>query len=290
MKKTCSILFLVLSATACGGNGPAAPAAVSPVETAQGAATAAGRVVSSIFGVVSDTGYRALNGAIVTVVDGPQAGTSTTADANGQFTLAGRFDRNTTFRAAKEGYVTAAQTWSCSGGADCQATAAPWLGFYLAPVSSPPVDVAGRYTLTFSADSACTDLPDEVRTRTYVASIAPSSSPNVPAGTSFAATVTGASFARGLDNFTVGVSGDYVDLWLHGGHDPALMEQLGPNTYLAISGNAAAAAGSAPLSNLSMPFDGWIEYSCAPGAGHACEGAVLRRCESSHHRLVLTRQ
>jgi len=293
MKKSVSMLFLIVSATACGSNGgPAAPAASSPVATAQGAATAAGRVVPGIFGFVSDTAFRALNGATITVVDGPQAGTSTTADATGQFTLTGSFDRRTTFRAAKEGYVTAAQTWSCSGGADCQATAAPWLGFYLAPLSSP-LDVAGRYTLTFTADSACMDLPDEVRTRTYTAAIAASASPNVPAGTSFTATVGGAAFVSGLDNFTVGVSGTYVDLWLHGGHDPALVEQLGPNTYLLISGNAAGAAGSAPLSSMSAAFDGWIEYcvtTTTPRAGHACEGTVLRRCESSHHRLVLTRQ
>ena len=292
MKKSCSILFLIFSATACGGNGPSAPAATVPVASGPGAA-AAGRVVSGIIGFVNDTGFRALNGATVTVVDGPQAGASTTADAYGQFSLVGRFDRTTTFRAAKEGYVTAAQTWSCSGGADCQSTANPWLGFYLASSSASPVDVTGRYTLTFSADSACTDLPDEMRTRTYTASIAPSASPNVPAGTSFTATVGGAAFVSGLDNFAVGVSGSYVDLWLHGGHDPALVEQLGPNTYLAISGNAAAEAGK-PTSNMSGAFDGWLEYcvtSVAPRVGHGCEGAAtLKRCESSHHRLVLTRQ
>jgi hypothetical protein len=52
------------------------------------------------------------------------------------------------------------------------------------------------------------DLPDEVRTRTYTASIAPSASPNIPAGTSFTATIGGSAFAGGLDNLTVGVSGN----------------------------------------------------------------------------------
>ena len=39
-----------------------------------------------------DTADRPLAGAIVDVVDGPQAGTSATSDTKGEFSLTGAFD------------------------------------------------------------------------------------------------------------------------------------------------------------------------------------------------------
>jgi hypothetical protein len=177
------------------------------------------------------------------------------------------------------------------------------LGFYLASSQAPPVNLAGDYTLTFIADSACTGLPDEVRTRTYQATIAPSSIRNIPADTSFKVTVAGASFLAGLADFGIGVIGDHVDLWLDGGHDPPLVEQLAPNTYLAFSGNATASV-AAPILSISASFDGWIEYcvmktpigsyyNCGTdNTGAVVMGQALARvhCESTNHRLILTRR
>ena len=44
------------------------------------------------------------------------------------------------------------------------------MSFSLAP-HGQSANIAGLYTLTFTADSACTNLPDEARTRTYAATI-----------------------------------------------------------------------------------------------------------------------
>ena len=43
-------------------------------------------------------------------------------------------------------------------------------------------NIAGLYTLTLTADSACTNLPDEARTRTYTATIVPGSRPTTFVG------------------------------------------------------------------------------------------------------------
>ncbi len=57
-----------------------------------------------IQGTVSDTAFRPLAGARVEVLDGPQAGLSTTANAQGEFSLTGTFDDGT--RSARPGTVT----------------------------------------------------------------------------------------------------------------------------------------------------------------------------------------
>jgi hypothetical protein len=259
--------------------------------------------VSGISGFVLDTGFRVVGGARVEVIDGPQAGMSSTVDATGTFSLTGTFDSTTRFRATKDGYVTATQTWSCSVDTCGGQGASPWLGFYLASSLAAPVDIAGDYTLTFIADSACTDLPDEVRTRTYEATIVPSSIPNIPADTAFKVTVAGASFLSGFADFGIGVVGDHVDLWLDGGHDPPLVEQLAPNTYLAFSGNATVSV-AAPISSISASLDGWIDYCVLKtpmGSHYNCgtdnTGAVVTgqavtraHCDSTNHRLILTRR
>jgi hypothetical protein len=262
---------------------------------------------TTISGFVLDTGFRPVADARVEVVAGsPQSGTSTTADAAGQFSLTGTFDSTTRFRATKDGYVTATQTWSCSVGT-CPGpqNARPWLGFYLASSLAPPVNIAGNYTVTFIADSACTDFPNEVRPRTYPATITRSSGPNIPADTSFKLTVGGAAFLANLNGFGIGVVGDYVDLWLDGGHDPPLVEQLAPNTYLAFSGNATASVGRLPMSSISTSLDGWIDYCVmkAPmGAFYNCGtsnttgepipglATTYAHCESKNHQVILTRR
>jgi hypothetical protein len=252
---------------------------------------------------VLDTGFRPLTGARIEVLDGPQRGATATADTAGQFVLSGTFDGNTRFRATKDGHVAATQVWNCSVPA-CAQGAKPWLGFYLNPTVTP-VDLGGEYTVTFIADSACSDLPAEARTRTYAATIARDSSagPNGSASTSMTATLRGGSFLGSLDSFPVGLAGDYADFWLHGGHDPAVVEQLAPNTYLAFSGNAPATVGTRPP-KLSMLMDGWIEYcvSSSPlgkfytcgkdGAGTVIAGAAITRarCDSPNHQLIWTRR
>ena len=277
------LLVLVQGLAGCGDSGSSsAPSAPSPV--AQGGPTPPAlptASVSRIWGYVLDTAFRPIADARVEVVDGSYAGLSTTTDAAGRFELAGTFDHTTRFRAAKEGHVAATQAWECSGVSCGAGDATPWLGFYLA-VLAPNVDIAGDYTLTVIADSACPDLPNEVRTRTYAATITPQSRPDLPANAGFDVTLSGATFLDRLDRFGIGVAGDVLGFWLHGGHDPSFVEQVEAGTYLAFSGSAAASVPASGVSTISASFEGWIEYYGA---------AVVRaHCESKDHRLILTRR
>ena len=298
------VLALTAVMWACGGCSssatPTSPSATAPVSQ-----TSRPPTPIQLTGFVLDSGFRPIAGARVEVVDGPQAGISATADASGQFSLTGSFDNVTTFRASADGYRGATQPWSCSVSECLGASGArPWLGFYLAPLA-PPVNIAGDYTLTFVADAACLDLPIELRTRTYAATIAPEDRKHIPANTSFALTVSGASFLGTFDSFTIGVAGDYLGFWLHGGHDPPVVEQLATNAYLAFSGNAAASLPSSSGSPISAAFEGWIDYcelKAPMGAYYNCgtsnwtgepipgQAVTYAHCESKNHRLILTRR
>jgi hypothetical protein len=244
-----------------------------------------------LIGFVSDSAYRPLAGATVEVVSGPQAGMSATADASGQFTITGDFDSSTNFRASIAGHRTATQPWTCATGASCPA-ARPYLAFYLAPLAAA-VNIAGDYSLTFVADPACTDIPSELRIRTYGATISPDSRQNMPAESSFLLKVSGRSFLPNLDSFRIGVAGDYVALFLDGGHDAPVVEQVTPDSYLAFSGNSAATV-SAP--STSMVFDGWIDYCpnspTAYSNQYGCQSNTAKyvHCQSSNHQLILARR
>jgi hypothetical protein len=295
MNRFAAILFLTLAVAACRDRQSVVPAVTAPSPLPLSP-------VALISGFVVDTASRPLAGATVDVVDGsPQAGTSTTSDANGQFSLTGAFVETSTFRATKEGYVAATQAWSCNspGTGICPGRSRPWLGFYLA-VLAPPVNIAGDYTLTFIADTAdarCADLPNELRTRTYAATITPGSRPNIPnipANTLFDVRVSGATFLVSNNGFYIGVAGDYLGIVL-GGDGPGLVEQVAPNTYLAFGGSAAASVGTSAVSTISTSFSGVIEhcelisgrfYDCSPSqpVAHATQ------CGSKNHRLILTRR
>jgi hypothetical protein len=290
------LLAIAQGLTGCSGSGaksPSAPTAGPTVASGAGS-SAADLVALDDSGYVLDTAFKRLSGVRVDVVDGPQAGTSMVSDASGQFPLTGPFARTNTFHVSKDGYIAATQGFSTSvpGGK-------PWLIVYLRPLA-PPVNIAGDYTLTFVADSACTDLPPEVRTRSYAATAVQGAS-----ATDFVLAAKGTSFLNGLAGFGIGVAGDSLGLWLHGGHDPTLVEQLAPNTYLAFSGVGAASVGSSTVSTISTAFDGWIDYcvmSRPMGSGYNCgtsnitgepiPGAAVTyaHCQSPNHRLTLTRR
>src|SRR4029079_18685054 len=99
---------LVIGASACGGNNTTSPSSTtSPQPVAQ--PTPPSNPDGFVRGSVSDTAFRPLDGAGVEVVDGPLAGMSTTADANGSFSLSGTFDDATRFRATMDGHPAATQ-------------------------------------------------------------------------------------------------------------------------------------------------------------------------------------
>lgn len=287
--------MLVHGLVGCGDSGspaaPTPPSSVTPPPQASPSPVNGGELIK---GTVYDSALRPVAGARVELLDGPQAGMSMTAGANGDFSLTATVDDTTRFRASKDGHVTATATIlpSCD-----RCNTRRWVFFYLA-LLDPPVAIAGRYTLTFIADSACTNLPDELRTRSYVATIAPADLgwPGFPprSDTSFKVTPKGASFPAGLNGFYLNVAGNNINVSLGDHTDPGITERVAADTYFAFGGWALASVAT-PVSTISTAFEGWIDncvnpdmgdrYDCTPGP------AVTRaRCESRNHQMILTRR
>src|SRR6476469_1202797 len=148
------LLMLVLGLAGCNDS----HSRVSPTPPTPTAPSTPGSVNGELVaGTVYDSALRPLPGARVELLDGPQAGMSATSNAQGGFSLTGNVDDTTRFRASKEGYVTATATIQpfCD-----RCNPKRWVHLYLNMLDSP-VAIAGDYTLTFIADSACVNLPDE---------------------------------------------------------------------------------------------------------------------------------
>jgi hypothetical protein len=241
-----------------------------------------------VSGHVSDSAFRPLRGARVEVLDGPQAGAATHTDANGQFAMTGMFDANTRFSAELVGYVGSTQTWT-----DCATCHGPYLLFRLG-LPTPPVAVAGDYTVTFVADSQCTDIPAELRSRTYTGTMAARPSSGVPPDTSFDLTLNEGTLLNGYGSISVGVAGDVITMWF-GGDGPFVVEQVALNTYLGFDG-AIEAVVTPPLRSITTSFNGYVNYCAlnAPmGQYYDCSAArtVARsECYSSNHQLIVTKR
>jgi hypothetical protein len=282
------VLVLAQGLAGCGGDGsPSAPSVPSPApHPAQQPLPEP--AAFQVTGFVFDTANRALAGAGVEVLDGPQAGTSTTSDAAGAFSLTGTFDGTTRFRATKEGHVAATQSFSL--------IVTRRSIFFALDVLAGPVNIAGDYTLTFTADSACADqLPTEVRMRTYAATITPVSSLTRPANTQFTAALSGAELDTYYRMISIFVAGDYVDFDLS---DNFLLEEVAPDTYLRVGGMGAASLGTSGVSAISASFQGLFDYCVTkgepdPGNLYSCvpaQAVAHAQCSSKNHRLVLTRR
>ncbi len=284
MARVAAVVVLAEGIAGCGNTGSAsAPSAPSPVQQPARPPTS-----FQVTGYVSDTANRALAGASVEVLDGPQAGTATTSDAAGAFSLTGTFDGTTRFRATKEGYVAATQSFG-------SIVTRKAISFAL-DVLAGSVNISGNYTLTFTADRACADrLPPEVRTRTYAATIAPGSFPSRPANTYFTAALSGAELDTYYNFVSILVSGDYVDFDLS---DNFILEEVTPDTYLRIGGVGDASVGTSGVATISASFRGVFDY-CVTNAEpnrdniYSCvptETIAHAQCSSNNHRLTLTRR
>jgi hypothetical protein len=289
MKRFSVAVSLAILTSACEGRG-AAPRA-TPTGPSLAPQAVPQPVGNQLAGLVFDSAFRPLAGARVEVLDGPQAGTSTMTDARGQFRLTGTFDDATRFTATKDGHIASTGTRSpyCAA---CNPNW--WIHLLLAPVG-PPVDLAGNYTLTFSVDGGCVALPDDVRTRTYAATIAPMSLANHPVNTSFELTITGSPFLDNYKSFWIFAAGDYISAELGDAHGAAaLVEEVAANTYLTFGGSVVTLVTSA--STISTSLDGFVEQcqlTSEWGSRRNCSsGGVVARaeCISKNHRLILTRR
>jgi hypothetical protein len=222
-------------------------------------------------------------------VDGPQAGASTISNDVGRFTFAGTFEVGTTVRVSKEGYTSATETARSNGSSN-----AIW-AFVLLDALARPVDLVGNYTLTIVADSACTGIPDDVRTRSYSASIGITPHSDTQSGTSLMITASGAPFASIHDGFPIGVAGGDVAFAISAGEDDfGLVEKIAPGTFLAIGGFGRVSVGTGPIARIATPFSGSIDY-CALQSDTAwtyeCNNrTAFVHCGSTQHQLILSRR
>jgi hypothetical protein len=212
-----------------------------------------------------------LAGATVEVLDGPQAGMSTITGPTGDFSLVGNFDDATRFRASRDGYIAAIHV-----GAE------HWMTYFLA-VPAPPVNIAGEYSMTFTS-ARCVNLPSELQTRTYQATIAPGSYEAVPPNMVFNLALDGAEV---LENPSIGVAGEVVGFKLFNDGYPYIVEPIARNVYVAVTGWAEVSSWPTGGLTITVPFEGWVEYWDA----HPRSGRGPRvSCQSKDHRLTLKRR
>lgn len=260
----------------CGRDGITAPTPLpTPPPEPQGFA---------LRGTVFDTAARPVDEARIEAMDGPQAGAVTTSNAQGQFSFSQRFTQGLTLRASKDGYVTDQQSVIPS-------SSSSFATFRLASLT-PSIDLAGSYVVTITADAACTNLPPNTVSRSYTATINHSSSRE----TTYIGRLAGATFATGPDSpydyFFAQVFGTFVNFFfwsLANDEVNGVVEQLVPDAYLGINGEAGAAVEGA---SIEVPFSGVFGY--CPGARSsssvfACATTPIT-CDSKNHRLTVRRQ
>jgi len=286
------LLVLAQGMAACDSSRPSTP--IAPTHAAPPVQHPSAILDTVVDGYVYDSVFKPVAGAVVEVLDGPQAGLSATTGATGEFRLTGTasFDDTTRFRASSAGHVDSTGTLvpRC---ATCRGARYIYL---VLGVVAPPVEIAGQYSLTFVADRTCTDLPSNLRTRTYNATITADPYSHSAANTSFQVTISGAQFLKCCESFFVGVEGNLVAFELRG-EGPFLVEEAAPNTYIGFDGRAEASVSTSRVSALSTAFQGRVDY-CAltspmVSPWYDCPASLAvahAECESQNHQLMLTRR
>jgi hypothetical protein len=262
------------------GGSPARPTPSLPAPTPQ---------VFSLSGSVTDTAWRPLGGARVEVTAGSSAGTVSTTDDNGRFRMPGTFTGTVTVTASKDSYVPETTTFPPTfppGRIPPLPPGEVWnlsSSFSLQP-HGPSANIAGAYTLTLTADSACTNLPDEARTRTYTATIVPGHRSTSFSGRLSDARIVSSLFSPYLE---IGVAGDFANISV------GVVERPGVTTYVAIEGGVAGLFGP---SGITAPFNSYFlhcpnEPSRSPGDYWWCGAGVQGiECNSAGNQLTLVRR
>ncbi len=291
------MIFSLLVGAACGSESPnralpTAPTNVVPPTVAPPPAVVV-QNQERLTGMVTDTGFRPIAGAIVEVLDGPHAGMTITSSATGQFSLIGAFEVGTRVRARREGYLdgTSQLVRSC---ATCvqQLLVSIRLGLLVAPAN-----IAGEYTMTVEA---CDALPLALRTRSFTASIIPAANQPTPANTSFRADISGAQLMRGFawEGIGIGVAGDYMEFWMGDAHgQPGLIERLDDDTYYSVEAWGTTTVGPGGAITVSFLGD-TVHCVLKPGEAvldvngrYTCDRArSVTRTACGAGRLTLTKR
>lgn len=254
----------VMIVSACGGNN-----VTSPTLPPGAAADAwAGR------GTVHDAIGRAIAGARVTVLDGPQRGVTVFTDGQGSFQFEPVFRSGFNVRASKAGYRDHA-IWI--PGPETPAR------FRLDSINAA-LNISGNYTLTFTADTACTSIPGYARRRSYEAAVSYTGGTILVSlgGGGYGGAAGGGYFNNVL---YARVFEDTLQLYLT---DPPVLEHFQQGSYLMISGQADGSVGDLPT---TIPVRASFVY-CAESASTAEPRCAVTpvRCESSNHRLSIARR
>ena len=236
----------------------------------------------SLSGEVYDSASRSLSGVKVEVIDGPRSGTATTTDEAGRFSMPGPFIGVIQVTASKDGYVPATGTF-----------AAHFRQVFSLEPLGQSANVAGLYTLTLTADSACSDLPVEARVRTYSATIAPA----FASRTRFRAAFTDGRFFSIHHGASVLTASDFASVVIsipeaNTYEWPGIVEELGETTYLAIEGRGG---GTFDGTGMTAAFDGSFQFcpleTALTGDRYgACPAGRSIQCDSKNHRLTLVRR
>ena len=274
-------LIVAVIASGCGGS-TTAPTTITGAALTQ-------YVFSQIQGDVLDTAFRPLAGVRVEIVDGSEAGAFTISDGDGRFSfVGGRYVDGIHFRASKDGYMTT----SVSGPLQF-----PWpsavasLGIVLDSIAPPARIEPGSYSVTVTADNSCTGIPDDLRTRTYNATVAPSRD---HPSTLYIVEVTGPSLAP--FGFGMRVAGNDFTFTID---SPIFLEHFAPFHYLEIAGEGGTSVDVSPASTLAFTFTGSFEYCelrSEMGRTRNCyttpseEKNAYSQCVSAKDRMILTRR
>jgi hypothetical protein len=277
--------LMVIPGASCSGDRPAqAPTGPTSVATAA-------TEVTSIRGFVVDTASRPMSGVRVEVLDGVAAGRSALTAGDGVVLLQGIFDKDTRFRASKDGFETWTTTWRCAV-ATCPGNGAPSVSFNLRPLAAP-LQLSGEYSLTISADATCPSLPSRSRSRTYQVAISKRFRENTADLLGYDAVIHDDNVLQPVQRFSIGVAGNYLSIVFRRGEGdvPGLIEQFGGNAYVTYTGSALGTVSQG--TTIAMSFDGSIDYivTASPLTGASNERIVTisRESCSEDNRLLLVR-
>jgi hypothetical protein len=191
-------------------------------------------------------------------------------DEGGRYELRGLPGGAATVRASKEGYVASAYNLELPRAFPADFS----LSF-----TGPSFNLAGNYTVTFTADAACTQLPTRTRTRTYSASIIPG------ALNQYLVILGGAEFNN--NRFFAEVAGRSAGFsTAPDGNEAVVNERLTDSTSVWIDFFASAAVDTP---SVTVPMFANYAY-CGDDAPDGFQCRVPRiTCTSSNHRFTLTR-
>jgi hypothetical protein len=149
---------------------------------------------------------------------------------------------------------------------------------------NPAVTFAGNYTITFTADSACTAIPGYARRRSFDARSSGGGAGILVAlgDGSYGGSASGGYFNNVL---YAGVFEETLRLYLS---DPPLFERFPQGSYLVVGGEAGGSIGELPA---TVPLTGVFAYCLEAVPADEPKCAVTEvRCQSSKHQLTIARR